>query len=69
MGNNIIDSQNMISNRINDSEHLFEINLGSKNLWTSSSIRMCKKLTVIKNRGVFFQYLIETIRYSENFRL
>ena len=68
MGNNSIDSQNMISNRINDSEHLFEINLGSKNLWTSSSIQMCKKLTVIKKRGEFI-YLIETIRYSENFRL
>ena len=68
MGNNSIDSQNMISNRINDSEHLFEKYLGSENLWKGIQ-QMCKKLTVIKNRGVFFQYLIETIRYSENFRL
>ena len=67
MGNSYIDSENMISNRINDSEHLFEINLGSKNLG-NSSLRMCKKLTVIKKRGEFI-YLIETIRYSENFRL
>ena len=67
MGNSYIDSKNMISNRINDSEHLFEKYLGSENLWKGSQ-QMCKKLTVIKKRGEFI-YLIETIRYSENFRL
>ena len=52
MGNNSIDSQNMISNRINDSEHLFEKYLGSENLWKGIQ-QMCKKLTVIKERGDF----------------
>lgn len=52
MVNNFIDRKNMISNKINDSEHLFVINLGSKNLWNRSN-QMCKKLTVIKTRGDF----------------